>query len=274
MTLDDAARDLYGLAPSEFVAARAARVKKAKEAGDKDLATAIGKLRKPTVTAWTVNLLAREAPDDVDALLQLGAALRSAQQKLSGDELRTLTGQRQQAVNALAKKAGTLAAEHGHPVNEGVLREVGQTLTAALADPDVGEQVHAGTVATAATYEGFGPAGPGLAAVAEAPKDDPPKQDAQEDNPRQELDDALEALESARAARDSAHEEVERAEDQLGDIDSRITELKEQLAHAEQERQFARTAERAAQDQLRSAQRQLDRVERWVERARERVDGE
>lgn len=187
MTLDDVARDLYGLAPSEFVATRTAKVEQAKEAGDKELAAAIGKLRKPTVTAWTVNLLAREAPEDVAALLQLGAALRSAQRKLSGAELRTLTAQRQQAVNALAKKAGALAAAHERPVNEGVLREVGQTLNAALADPDVAEQVHSGTLATAATYDGFGPADPGLVAVG----DEAPEPDTTDENPRRELDEAL-----------------------------------------------------------------------------------
>ncbi|WP_040730990.1 hypothetical protein [Nocardia tenerifensis] len=294
MTLDDVARDLYGLAPSEFVAARTAQVDKAKEAGDKELATAIGKLRKPTVTAWTVNLLAREAPDDVAALLELGAALRSAQRTLSGDELRTLTGQRQQAVNALAKKAGELAAGHDHPVNEGVLREVGQTLTAALADPEVAEQVHSGTLTTAETYAGFGPAGPGSAAVEDKPatqkpgarksganksksvksksaKDKSPE-DKKDDTSRQELDDALAALETARTARDSAKQEAESAADRLGGIDSRIAELKESLAQVEQERQSTRAAERTAQDQLRTAERQLDRVERWVRRARERVD--
>lgn len=270
MTLDEVARDLYGLAPGEFVAARTAKADAAKEAGDKELATAIGKLRKPTVTAWTVNLLAREAPEDVESLLQLGAALRSAQRKLSSAELRSLSGQRQQAVNALAKKAGELAAEHERPVNEGVLREVGQTLNAALADPEVAEQVHAGTLVTAATYDGFGPAGPGLVAVDDTETAEPPT----EDNPRQDLDDALESLESARAARDSAHAEVEQAADQLSDIDSRISELKEALTQAEHERQFRRSAERAAQDQLRSAQKQLDRAERWADRARDRVDSE
>jgi hypothetical protein len=273
MTLDDIAVDLYGLAPSEFVPARTARVQAAKDAGDKELAAAIGKLRKPTVTAWTVNLLAREAPDDVEALLQLGAALRTAQQRLSRDELRSLTAQRQQAVTALAKKAGALAATHGHPVNEGVLREIGQTLTAALADPAVAEQVHSGTLATATTYSGFGPAGPGLVAV-DTPATATAEDTETTDNPREELDEALEALESARATRDAARDDAEQATTRLGDIESRIAELKDELAHAEQERQFSRTTERTAQDQLRSAQRQLDRVERWVERARERVDGE
>ncbi|MGW4842377.1 hypothetical protein [Nocardia brasiliensis] len=270
MTLDDIAVDLYGLPPNEFVPARTAQVKAAKDAGDKELATAIGKLRKPTVTAWTANLLARAVPDEVEALLQLGAALRTAQQRLSGDELRTLTGQRQQAVNALAKKAGALAAEQGHPVSENVLREIGQTLTAALADPEVADLVRTGTLATAQTYSGFGPAGPGLVAVDDPPAA-PPQDTAADDDARRELDDALEALESARAAKDSAIDEAEQATNRLGDIDSRIAELKDALAHAEQERQFGRTAERAAQDQLRSAQRQLDRVERWVARARERV---
>ncbi|MFD6159097.1 hypothetical protein ACFWF7_08030 [Nocardia sp. NPDC060256] len=271
MTLDDVARDLYGLAPREFVAARTAQVDAAKDDGDKDLAAAIAKLRKPTVTAWTVNLLAREAPDDVEALLQLGAALRSAQRKLSGAELRTLTGQRQQAVNALAKKAGALAAEHDHPVSEGVLREVGQTLNAALADPAVADQVHSGTLTTAATYDGFGPTGPGLTSVEDH---EPEPADPTEDNPRKDLDDALATLESARTARDSAQENAKGAAAQLSDIDSRIAELKEALAQAEQKRQLSRTADRTAQDQLRSAQKQLDRAERSVERARDRLDGE
>ncbi|WP_194817200.1 hypothetical protein [Nocardia sp. XZ_19_385] len=274
MTVDDVARDLYGLDPAEFVAARTEQVKAAKDAGDKALATAIGKLRKPTVTAWTVNLLARSAPKDVDALLQLGAALRSAQRELSGEQLRALTTQRQQVVNALAKQAAALAAEHGHPASESVLREVGQTLTAALADDEVAERVHTGTLATAATYDGFGPESPALVSVGgtehKGAKKKAPEPDTE--TAQQELDDALEALESAQAARDSAQEDTDQAAQRLADTEARIAQLRADLEHAEQEKQFAKSTERTAQEQLRSAQRQLDRVERWVERARERVD--
>ncbi|MEV0250418.1 hypothetical protein AB0H76_27745 [Nocardia sp. NPDC050712] len=275
MTVDDVARDLYGLDPAEFVAARTARVKDARDAGDKALATAIGKLRKPTVTAWTVNLLARSAPEDVDALLQLGAALRSAQRELSGDQLRTLTAQRQQVVNALAKRAGALAGEHGHPVGETVLREVGQTLSAALADDEVAERVHTGTLTTAATYEGFGPEGPALVAVggtehksARKPAPEPADDD---ESARQELDEAVEALELARTARDSAQGDTDEAARRLAATEARIDQLRADLEHAEHEKQFAKSAERTAHEQLRSAQRQLDRVERWVERARKRL---
>ncbi|MFI6362593.1 hypothetical protein ACIBG0_07555 [Nocardia sp. NPDC050630] len=271
MKLEEVAVDLYGLDPGEFIAARAARAAEAKDAGDKELAAAISKLRKPTVAAWTVNLLARAVPDDVDALLQLGSALRTAQRELSGEQLRTLTAQRQQIVNALAKRAGALAADRGHPVTEGVLREVGQTLTAALADDAVAEQVRGGTLVTSASYEGFGPSGATLTSVSGTGTTESAEPTA-ENNARQELNDALESLESARAARDSAQTEAEDAANRLAESESRIEELREKLAHAEQQKQFARTAERGAQEQLRAAQKQLDRAERRVERARERVD--
>lgn len=273
MTVDDVAGELYGVAPAEFVAARTARVEAAKRAGDKELAAAVGKLRKPTLSAWTANLLAREAPDDVDALLRLGAALAAAQRELSADQLRNLTMRRQQLVNALAKKAGALAAEHGHPVGDGVVREVGQTLTAALAEPQVAERVRAGTLATAATYDGFGPSGPNLVTVPESTKRVAPKPEA-EDTAREELEEALDALESARAARDSAQSEVGEAHKRLSGIESRIAALKDELTHAEEQRQFSRTVERSAKDQLHSAQRHLDRTERRAERARQRLDGE
>ncbi|MEU7630893.1 hypothetical protein AB0C34_13040 [Nocardia sp. NPDC049220] len=272
MTLEDVAGELYGLTPAQFMAARTARIETAKQAGDKELAAAVGKLRKPTLSAWTTNLLARAAPDDVNALLQLGAALAAAQRELSAGQLRDLTAQRQQLVNALAKKASALAAERGHPVSDSVLREVGQTLTAALADPEVAERVHTGTLATAATYAGFGPDGPNLAAVA-APTEHVAPKPQPEGTQRKELEDAVEALESARAASVSARAQLDDASRRLLDVETRITALHDQLAHAEQQRQFSRATERSAKDRLHTAERQLDRAERRVARARQRLDG-
>lgn len=165
MPLEEVARDLYARVPAEFVAARDERAADAKRAGDSELAGAISALRKPTLTAWSVNVLARQAPEEVAALLSLGDALRRAQRELSGEQLRTLTTQRQRAVSALARRAGELAADQGKRLSENAVREVIQTLNAALADPAIGERVRTGTLATAATYSGFGPAGPDLFAV-------------------------------------------------------------------------------------------------------------
>ncbi|MBF6473548.1 MULTISPECIES: coiled-coil domain-containing protein [Nocardia] len=274
MTVEDVAHDLYGLAPAEFVAARADRAAEAEQAGDKQLAAAIGKLRKPTLTAWAANLLARAAPGEVADLLRLGAALAAAQRKLSAEQLRSLTAQRQQLVNALAKKAGALAAEHGHPVGEGVVREVGQTLAAALADPEVADRLRTGTLATAARYEGFGPSGPNLLAVPEpaaAPRRAASRRQP-DDNARRELADAEEALESARAAKDSAQSALAEATEELSGAEERVAALREELTHAEQQRQFRKSAERSAKDDLHAAQRQLDRAERRMAKAREHVE--
>ena len=107
--LVDIAADLYALPPEDFVPARDDAVKRAKQAGDKRLATAVGKLRKPTVGAWAVNLLAHERPDLVDDLLELGEELRSAQRNLRGDDLRDLSLRRRKLISELARTAVSLA---------------------------------------------------------------------------------------------------------------------------------------------------------------------
>ena len=158
MDVEEVADELYGLDPSVFVAARTGRVEQAKARKDRDAARALAALRKPTTVGWLVNLLARESPDDVSAVLALGDALRQAQRRLDPTALRELSDQRQRVVRALAERAGRLAAERGRAVGEAALREVAQTLHAAMADPDLARTVERGRVLCAARYSGFGPA--------------------------------------------------------------------------------------------------------------------
>ncbi|MFC9661176.1 hypothetical protein ACFVJ5_13150 [Nocardia sp. NPDC127606] len=279
MTLDDVAGELYTLDPGDFVSTRAERAAQARADGDRDLAKAITALRKPTVAAWTVNLLARHAPQEIAALLDLGDALRSAQRQLSGDKLRALGTQRQQVVNAMTKRAAELAAEHDRPANEQVLREVGQTLTAALADPDVADLVRAGVLPTTVTYDGFGPAG--LVAItggkatperASKPRSTPKATEAERRaQAQQELDDAESGLAAARTDRDEAEAAAAQAKSDLDEIETRIADLRTELEHAEQQRHFAHTAEHRARGEFTAARSQFDRMLRWVERARARL---
>src|SRR5438876_12376841 len=102
MDLDRVAAELYALPPEEFTPARDKRAAEARAGGRAALATEIKALRKPTQGAWVVNLLARERPQDLGGLLDLGASLREAQAALQGDELRRLSAQRSQVVGALA----------------------------------------------------------------------------------------------------------------------------------------------------------------------------
>jgi hypothetical protein len=156
---DVIADELYGLPPDEFVPARDDRVATAKESGDRDLARALARLRRPTKAAWLANLLARHRTEQLDGLVALARSLTQAQQELDGDALRALSGQRHRAVGAMARDAGRLAARRGEAVNDALVREVAGILDAALADPAVAEEVRAGRLTKTVRYSGFGPAG-------------------------------------------------------------------------------------------------------------------
>jgi hypothetical protein len=156
MNLAQVADELYALTPTEFRAARDERAAQARASGDADLAGAIGKLRRPTVSAWLVNLLVREAAAQVGELLELGGSLREAQQALAGDRLRELSAQRRQLVTAITQDAKRLAARAGQPVSAQTEREVRDTLEAALADPDVADAVRSGRLTSALSYAGLG----------------------------------------------------------------------------------------------------------------------
>ncbi|MDQ3895954.1 MAG: hypothetical protein M3326_01680, partial [Actinomycetota bacterium] len=71
--------ELYALDPAEFVTARDDLAKRLKQAGDKQLATEVGKLRRPSPAAWAVNQLARRHRAELEDLVQKGEELRAAQ---------------------------------------------------------------------------------------------------------------------------------------------------------------------------------------------------
>ncbi|WP_416901143.1 hypothetical protein [Micromonospora echinospora] len=154
----DLVERLYGTPPDRFVAARDAAVAESRRAGDPATAREIAKLRRPTVAAWLVNLLAIRRPELVAGLVELAEALRSAQRDLRGPKLRELSAQRRAVVAALVAEARTLAAgtEGAPPAGRLPLAEVEATLNAALADTEVAAEVRAGRLLRAASYAGFG----------------------------------------------------------------------------------------------------------------------
>lgn len=154
--LAQVADELYGLAPTEFRTARDERARQARAAGEADLAEAIKKLRRPTVSAWLVNLLVREAPDQIRELLELGASLREAQQALAADRLRDLSVQRRQLIGALSQQAKRLATEASQSLSAQVEHEVQDTLEAALADSGIADAVGSGRLTRGLSYAGLG----------------------------------------------------------------------------------------------------------------------
>jgi hypothetical protein len=142
------AEALYALPPEGFTAARDAAAK-----ADPGRKRAIAALRRPTVSAWVVNTLAREDPDLLGQLLDLGPALAEAQRSGQGAELRQLSEQRRALVGAVVDRAVELS---GRPATAAVRAEVEGTLDAALADPAVAEVVRSGQLVRGLSFAGFG----------------------------------------------------------------------------------------------------------------------
>src|SRR4051794_37568051 len=105
LDITTACSELYGVEPADFVSTRGALAKRARAAGDKDLAGRIQAMRKPTVGAWLVNALVRERRDAVDELLNLGRDLREGMGGVDADGLRELTRRRHQLVTGLVNQA-------------------------------------------------------------------------------------------------------------------------------------------------------------------------
>jgi hypothetical protein len=249
-------RRMYEAPPDGFVASRTAAIADAKKAGDTEAVKRLTALRKPTVAAWLVNLLALRRPELIDQLVELATALRAAQRSLQGDDLRELSTQRRQIVSALVNEARKLAvAEDRSLAGKLPLGEVEATLTAALAEPEIAAQVRSGRLIRAATYAGFGEVPrPRLRLVTADGDTDAGTEDAEEDE-----DDAVEEDVPARpSARERAAAERRRRE-----YAERRRELRRELSTAQ-------AAEKRADDQLERA----EKAERDAGHAVEDLDAE
>jgi hypothetical protein len=125
---------LYALELAEFTAERDRLVRELRNADRRAEAAQVKQLRKPTLSAWTINQLARQERRAVDLLLAAGHRLREAQQGLvSGKEVGGFDEARRSEGAALAelrKAAARILAETGRG-SEAVLDRIGQTLHAA-----------------------------------------------------------------------------------------------------------------------------------------------
>jgi hypothetical protein len=115
----------------------------------------VRRLPKPALAAWVMNALARGRPTELDELLDLGAQLRAAQQDLSGDTLRDLTAQAHPLVREVSRQALSAAAEAGAEASDDTVRQVEQTLRAAMVDEQAAAAARAGMLTRPLKSGGF-----------------------------------------------------------------------------------------------------------------------
>ncbi|HEX4812968.1 MAG TPA: hypothetical protein VFV66_09470 [Nonomuraea sp.] len=248
MDLDEVADRLYALPPPEFTAARTAEARAARDAGDAGLAREIAKLRKPTVSAWAVNRVAREHPEELAELLDVGDRLRAAWQDQDADALAELTQRRGEVtgrLSRLVRQAGDLSPA--------AAAEADQTMEAAIVDADAAEQVRRGTLSKPLNYSGFAPAP--IPRERPARKKPAPEDEAAKAREREEAEarrakeraeaeaahrEWREALDQARKEHDERAEKVARLERKLARARRRLEDAGNRLEVARREERHAR----------------------------------
>ena len=135
--VSEAAEALYGGPLASFVAERKRLASEVRKRGDSESAAAIAALGKPSVSAWVVNRLQRDEPDELAALFAAGQRMRGGDVSASRDQRAVLARLHQRAIEIL--EAG------GHAASPAMLRRVTTTLQALSAigsfDPDLPGQL-------------------------------------------------------------------------------------------------------------------------------------
>lgn len=278
------AAELYGLLPDEFTAARNERGRAAR-GDDRDLAARIQDLKRPSPPAWLVNQLVRHRSAEIDAVLELGAELRAAQDDLDVAQLAQLAKQRRQLVSAVAHDAAELAEELGNPVRGPVLDAVAQTLQAAMSDVAAAAAVRSGRLVrgleavglevdlegavagevddAGADVPGSG-SGEGRAGGGRGGGDARADRESREERAARE---AAQARDRAARAAEEAEQLADEASEQFTELDARVAELQRSTDERTAARDALEAQLRRAEDELAEVERDLRAVTRDRDRA-------
>lgn len=292
--LDDDLRTLYAEPRSTFLERRKELVGAARRDGDRDRATMIAALRKPSVAAHAVNLLAQTDDPALERLLELGAQVRQAFAAGEDGRMRELLRERNGAVADASKRAREVAKENGESVSAAVNDQIVQTLRAAMAADDAADLVRGGVLTEALDEPGFAALGVGSGTAAprrsapptRTPAADPDrdgkaaprgtskqrgaatKRAAPDERAEDELEEARRAL-AAREAEDAASAALDDAASRLATSTDRRRELETQrddavaeLSRIETELETARAAETDAEAEHHRAAEALDAARR------------
>ncbi len=281
VTLDDIAAELYGVSPAEFTAARNARATQLVAVGERALAAEVRKLVKPSVSAWSLNMLVRRHRAEVSDLVGLGAEIRHAQGGGSGDDMRRLAARRRELVDALLERAAEMAGA-GRALGPNVRLQLQQSLEAAVADEASATALLAGRLSASLLFVGFGD-GPSTTGSHDGPratsgararsrrprKESAPVRDEEAERARADADRLLTHAQAELASAAALVEEARRDDDAAS---AHLQRTRTVLHEAEDRRARSREALQRARQALTAARRQVADAER-ARRARQAGSG-
>ena len=285
---------LYAVGPDEFMATRKRLVQEAKKAGDPAAAMEIGKLRKPSMAAWAVNLVARNRTDRLERLIDTGTRMRLAQSHLDTATLTSLRPDRDALIADFTEDAVAEVGEAGRSLSAAGQQEVRDTVIAALASEEATRAVVSGQLTRALSYSGFGEVdlseavartssgsiltvlhGAAGAAVGQQPVAAGGGTDPEQAAREQDADSVGEGEEAQAARAAEAAAALERAEARLTEAQTAVSaareraeETRERLAVVERQLEKARAADEKALEDVTAAVRVRKEAEAAVAAAR------
>jgi hypothetical protein len=252
--LEQALDDLYGADLDEFVKERNRIATDLRKEGRRAEAAQVNELRKPSLSAWTVNQLARRNRKEVDLLLDAGHRLVAAQSDVvAGGDPARFDEAREREQDALRKLRQAARKILGDRTASGTIERVSSTLRAAAVSEEGREQLARGRLADDVESSGFeafaGMVPPATSAPRSKAKPKPKRQD--ESNRREQLARARAVL---KAARDREAESTR----QLRDAEKTLAQARRAQEDAEAAVEDAEADRRAAAEETEAAERALD----------------
>jgi hypothetical protein len=273
---------LYAGPLDAFVRDRDALAASLKKAGDKAGAAAVKARARPSVSAWVVNRLWREARAPFDALLAAGDDLKEAQRcALAGggaDKMKAAMAARRAAVAKLLARAKDALDAGGHPASAATLQRVASTLNALAGAGDRGELGRmsvdvvedelAGLLATGADFIPAPRKPEPEPAPVPVPAPEPEPEPVPEPVPEPDLTRARERARDRALAIQQAEERLAAAEHACRAAEAADAAAKRALDATEKKKESSRAAvdarardARAAEEKLREAQGALEAAE-------------
>jgi hypothetical protein len=257
---------LYGLPLEEFTPARDELAKSLRAHGDREAAAEIKKLRKPTVAAWALNQAQRREPKRVAELIDAGARLRDAQQRLVAGGERGLLIDAAAEERRLAEQVVALGEQQlagaGHGAGATAQSKLWSTVRAAAVNPEAGELLESGRLTR--DYEvsdlGLGDAGAlsaPPAAVAKK-KPSPPRERPADRAERKQAERKAQAI---RRALDKARTQHETAKDRAAEARIRAKDAQREAARAASALERAQAAAEQAEARAKSARSRVAELE-------------
>jgi hypothetical protein len=241
---------LYGLPREEFTAARNELAKRLSGEGEREAASWVRGLEKPTAAAWAANQVVRTQRQPARALLRAGEELARMHEAVAGGkaqpaDLRKIVEQERDAIGQLVEAARGLLSAKGTPLSERTIDQVRETLHTAALDPQTREAVGAGRLTRERQAVGLGP----LVSAAGAPAAKPARRPdrAQEADRKRRLE--------------AARREVRRIGGEQSKLRRRLADAKRRVERAEEAAEDAREKEAQARTALQEMERRLRQAE-------------